>query len=145
MCSFVCYSSVATRYPAPSSRICFFSQSLQTTEFILPVFLRPLYTSISLLYDGFGVFEDVRRGAHIPGEDDILKARLLDKVDEFVSQMAGYYDDSEAGRWAAATRKRGIWALLKVFFFGSLLNPKSLVHGDLRMGNFIFTNAIFFR
>ncbi|KAF9648216.1 hypothetical protein BDM02DRAFT_3115685 [Thelephora ganbajun] len=54
---------------------------------------------ISLLYDGFGVFEDVRRGIKVLGEDDILEGQLWGKVNAFVDRMAEFYD-SEAERRA---------------------------------------------
>jgi len=54
---------------------------------------------ISLLYNGFGVFEDVRQGFRVPGEDEILEVQLWDKVNAFVDEMAKFYD-SEAQRRA---------------------------------------------
>ena len=53
---------------------------------------------ISLLYDGFGVFNDVIQGRFpVLGEDSILEVELWDKVNAFANQMAGFYD-TEAER-----------------------------------------------
>lgn len=54
---------------------------------------------ISLLYEGFGAFEDVRRGVPVPGEDKILEVQLWDEVNDFMGRMTEFYD-SEAGRRA---------------------------------------------
>jgi hypothetical protein len=50
---------------------------------------------ISLLYDGFGVFEDVRQGVRVPGEDNILEAQLWDRVGEYMERMVKFYDSEE--------------------------------------------------
>lgn len=55
---------------------------------------------MSLLYDGFGIFDDVyheRRKA--TEESDIHETQLWEKVDEFAKRMAGFHDD-EAKRAA---------------------------------------------
>jgi hypothetical protein len=53
---------------------------------------------ISLLYDGFGIFDDVLCGrGPVPGESDILEVKLWDEVDTFADQMAKFYG-GEAGR-----------------------------------------------
>ena len=49
---------------------------------------------ISLLYDGFGVFDDVLTGrCQVPGEGDILETKLWDEVDYFAREMAKFYDN----------------------------------------------------
>jgi len=53
---------------------------------------------ISLLYDGFGVFDDVlRERGSVPGEDSILEVKLWDEVNAFADRMAEFYD-TEAER-----------------------------------------------
>ena len=54
---------------------------------------------ISLIYDGFGIFEDIRQEVPVPGEDDIFGAQLWDEVNVFADRMAEFYD-SEAERRA---------------------------------------------
>ena len=53
---------------------------------------------ISLLYDGFGVFDDVlcERG-QVPGENSILEVKLLGEVNAFATRMARFYY-TDAGR-----------------------------------------------
>jgi len=47
---------------------------------------------ISLLYDGFGVFDDViQERSPVDGEDDILGIALWDEVNAFANRMAGFY------------------------------------------------------
>ena len=47
---------------------------------------------ISLLYDGFGVFEDVvNESVQVPGENDILESQLWGEVEAFTKRMAGFY------------------------------------------------------
>ena len=58
---------------------------------------------ISLLYQGFGIFEDVRRGISVPGDEQIREAELWNKVDAFAKQMSEFYD-SEAARRAVVIR-----------------------------------------
>ena len=62
---------------------------------------------ISLLYDGFGIFDDVRHGRRpIPGERDILEVKLWGEVGTFADQMAKFYD-TEADRRGVALRHLG--------------------------------------
>ena len=53
---------------------------------------------MSLLYQGFGVFEDLRRGVRVPGEDHILEAKLWDKVNTFADLMSDFYDSEKERR-----------------------------------------------
>ena len=57
---------------------------------------------ISLLYDGFGIFEEVRKERSVPGDDHILGSPLWIKVNEFADEMADFYD-SEAARRVVVT------------------------------------------
>jgi len=62
---------------------------------------------ISLLYDGFGDFDDVlyeRR--KVPGESSILEVELWDEVDTFADQMAQFYD-TDADRRGTVLRSLG--------------------------------------
>jgi len=57
------------------------------------------YPPISLLYDGFGYFDDVLYEMHpVPGEGSILKVGLCDEVHTFADRMAQFYD-TDAERW----------------------------------------------
>jgi len=59
---------------------------------------------ISLLYDGFGIFDDVFRGqSSVPGENDIVEADLWREANAFADQMAEFYD-TEAKRQDAVFR-----------------------------------------
>ena len=49
----------------------------------------PTVPSISLLYDGFGVFADVLQGLPVPGEENILEMDLWNEVEVFMGKMAG--------------------------------------------------------
>jgi hypothetical protein len=59
-----------------------------------------LIAPISLLYDGFGVFEDLRQGCHVDGEKDIIVPQLWDRVGDFAEKMAKFYDTEEPRRAA---------------------------------------------
>ena len=59
-----------------------------------------LIPPISLLYDGFGIFEDIRQGFPVPGEEDINETQLWVKVYGFMDNMAKFHD-SEASRRSA--------------------------------------------
>jgi len=83
---------------------------------------------IFFLYDGFGVFEDVRQGFPVPREDDILEVQLWDKVNAFVDQMAGFYD-SDAQRRAAV-----IHHLQKIFRARENLNAAGESIGASKIG-----------
>jgi hypothetical protein len=62
---------------------------------------------ISLLYDGFGIFDDVFHGRRpVPGERDILEVKLWGEVGTFADQMAKFYD-TEADRRDVALRHLG--------------------------------------
>ena len=60
---------------------------------------------ISLLYDGFGVFDDVlcERG-QVPGETSIPEVEFLGKVNAFAKEMAEFYG-SEADRQKAVIHR----------------------------------------
>ena len=62
---------------------------------------------ISLLYDGFGIFDDVfcERG-WVPGESSILEVKLWDEVDVFADRMAEFYN-TEAERRDVVLRHLG--------------------------------------
>ena len=56
---------------------------------------------ISLLYDGFGIFDDVfNESAPVPGESDILEIRLWDMVGKFAEGMSAFYPSDAARRGA---------------------------------------------
>ena len=55
---------------------------------------------ISLLYDGFGIFEDVRQGVPVPGQDKILERELWNNVGAFMEEMAKFHG-SEAEQQSA--------------------------------------------
>ena len=58
-----------------------------------------LIPPISLLYDGFGIFEDVfREGLPVPGESEILEAKLWDEANDFADQMAAFYGNEAERR-----------------------------------------------
>ena len=59
-----------------------------------------LIPPISLLYDGFGFFEDIRQEYPVPGEEDIIEAQLWAKVYGFMDNMVKFHD-SEASRRSA--------------------------------------------
>jgi hypothetical protein len=52
---------------------------------------------ISLLYDGFGAFDDVLQGKPADRENKILMLPLWERVGNFLKQMAKFYD-TEAPR-----------------------------------------------
>lgn len=74
-----------------------------------------LLPPISLLYDGFGVFADVRRGFPVPGEDDILENTLRVNVNKFVWEMGRFFGTE-------AMRRDTVISHLNVIF-GTRKNP----------------------
>jgi len=62
---------------------------------------------ISLLYDGFGIFDDVfHEGGPVPGESSILKVELWNEVNTFADRMAEFYN-TEAERRGAVLEHLG--------------------------------------
>lgn len=61
---------------------------------------RPLSDSgvapIALLYDGFGIFDDILQQIPVPGEGAILGSRLMEEVQKFCMAMSAFYPDEAA-------------------------------------------------
>jgi len=54
---------------------------------------------ISLLYDGFGVFDDViQERSPVDGEDSVLGVELWQEVSDFANQMAKFYAEESERR-----------------------------------------------
>ena len=69
-----------------------------------------LVPPISLLYDGFGIFDDVFNGrASVPGESDILETHLWHMVENFVREMSTFYGSEAARRGALLGHLEGIF------------------------------------
>lgn len=58
-------------------------------------------TPIALLYDGFGIFDDIRDGLSVDGEQEIADGQLWDLVGEFAQKMAEFNVDEGARRLLA--------------------------------------------
>ena len=57
-----------------------------------------LIAPISLLYQPFGYFRDVRYGVEVPGEERIHEGEFKEKVDALANQMSRLYDNEEKRR-----------------------------------------------
>jgi len=81
---------------------------------------------ISLLYDGFGVFEDVfRERCPVSGEDRIIDVKLWDEVNIFANRMAQFYQ-TEAERRGTVLDSLG-------WIFRARRDPHAV--GDSRIGS----------
>ncbi|KAF9647363.1 hypothetical protein BDM02DRAFT_3117161 [Thelephora ganbajun] len=75
-------------------------------------------TPIALLYDGFGIFDDIRDGFPVDGEHEIANGRLWDLVGGFAQKMAEFHVDE-------GTRRQSATGLLNDIF-RARTNPETM-------------------
>ncbi|KAF8322890.1 uncharacterized protein EI90DRAFT_3077246 [Cantharellus anzutake] len=57
-----------------------------------------LIAPISLLYQPFGYFRDIRCGLDVPGEKDFPEDKLKEDVNAFANEMTGFFDNEDERR-----------------------------------------------